>query len=125
MARQPCILVTGGAGFVGKRLCERLVGDGHRVISLDNYFAGTREHPVPGVDYRDGHTKDIAAHVPEAPDRIYHLGEYSRTEKSLSEPRLVLDLNITGTAGVLAFWRAKKCKLRSEEHTSELQSHVN
>ena len=111
------ILVTGGAGFVGRRLCERLVGDGHRVISLDNYFAGTREYLVSGVDYRDGHTKDIAAHVPEAPDRIYHLGEYSRTEKSLSEPGLVLDLNITGTAGVLEFWRQRhqgnreRCKL--------------
>ncbi len=105
------ILVTGGAGFVGRRLCERLVGDGDRVISLDNYFAGTREHAVPGVEYREGHTKDVARHIPETPDLIYHLGEYSRTEKSLTEPDIVLDLNITGTAGVLEFWRNKKCKL--------------
>ena len=36
------ILVTGGAGFVGSHLCERLLHDGHEVISLDNYFTGTK-----------------------------------------------------------------------------------
>ena len=40
MARKR-ILVTGGAGFLGSHLCERLVDDGHDVICLDNYFTGT------------------------------------------------------------------------------------
>ncbi len=111
MTNQKLILVTGGAGFIGSHLCERLVADGHRVISLDNYFTGSREHPVPGVDYREGHTKDIVQHVSETPDLIYHLGEYSRVEVSLTEPSLVWDLNIAGTFGVLEFWRAKGCKL--------------
>jgi nucleoside-diphosphate-sugar epimerase len=35
------ILVTGGAGFLGSHLCDRLVQEGHNVISLDNYFTGT------------------------------------------------------------------------------------
>ena len=38
------ILVTGGAGFVGSHLCERLIGDGHDVICLDNFFTGRREN---------------------------------------------------------------------------------
>jgi UDP-glucuronate decarboxylase len=38
------ILVTGGAGFIGSHLCERLINDGHEVICLDNYFTGTRKH---------------------------------------------------------------------------------
>jgi UDP-glucuronate decarboxylase len=38
------ILVTGGAGFVGSHLCERLVNDGHDVICLDNYFTGTKDN---------------------------------------------------------------------------------
>ncbi|WP_310539713.1 NAD-dependent epimerase/dehydratase family protein [Phenylobacterium sp.] len=105
------ILVTGGAGFIGSSLCARLVADGHRVISLDNYFAGTKYAHVAGVDYRDGHTKDVAALVPETPDLIFHLGEYSRVEKSLLEPATVWDLNKAGTFGVLEFWRAKGCKL--------------
>lgn len=105
------ILVTGGAGFVGSHLCERLVALGHTVISLDNYFTGTPENHVEGVIYRTGHTKDIAEHIPETPDIIFHLGEYSRIAPSLSEPDVVWDLNIAGTLAVLEFWRAKKCKL--------------
>jgi len=111
MASQKLILVTGGAGFVGSHLCERLVADGHRVISLDNYFTGSKDNHVAGVDYREGHTKDIEKHIPETPDLIYHLGEYSRVAKSIEEPALVFDLNIVGTFGVLEFWRKKKCKL--------------
>lgn len=115
MAAKETILVTGGAGFIGSHLCERLVAQGHKVISLDNYFAGSRNNHVAGVEYREGHTKDIAVLVPEVPDMIYHLGEYSRVEVSLSEPERVWDLNAAGTFGVLEFWRQKnkekKCKL--------------
>lgn len=105
------ILVTGGAGFVGANLIRRLVADGHRVISLDNYFAGTREAHVPGAEYREGHTKDIEALVPETPDLVFHLGEYSRTEQSLEEPAMVLDLNARGTAAVVEYCRRKGAKL--------------
>jgi len=104
-------LVTGGAGFIGSHLCERLIKDGHRVISLDNYFTGRKENHVEGVEYLEGHTKNIASIATEDVDLIYHLGEYSRTEISLSEPDIVWDLNIAGTFGVLEFWRKKKCKL--------------
>ena len=38
------ILVTGGAGFLGSHLCDRLIGDGHEVICLDNFFTGRREN---------------------------------------------------------------------------------
>jgi UDP-glucose 4-epimerase len=111
MEKQKLIVVTGGAGFVGSHLCERLVKDGHRVISLDNYFMGSRENHVVGVEYREGHTKDIAKLIPEIPDIIYHLGEYSRVAASLKEPEVVFDLNMAGTFAVLEFWREKKCKL--------------
>lgn len=112
---QQLALVTGGAGFIGSHLCARLVRDGYRVISLDNYFTGSKDNHVEGVEYREGHTKDIATLVPETPDIIYHLGEYSRVEVSLTEPALVWDLNKDGTFGVLEFWRQKNktatCKL--------------
>ncbi len=76
------ILVTGGAGFVGSHLCERLSREGHRVISLDNYSAGTTDNHVEGVEYRRGDTRHIEALVPETPDLVYHLGEYARVEQS-------------------------------------------
>ena len=54
------ILVTGGAGFIGSNLIKKLVQDtSNRVVSLDNYFAGTRENHVAGAEYIEGHTKDI------------------------------------------------------------------
>lgn len=105
------ILVTGGAGFVGSHLCARLLSQDHRVISLDNYFTGSKDNHVAGVEYREGHTKDIATLVPEKVDVLYHLGEYSRVAKSIEEPHRVWDLNVTGTLAVLEFWRIQKCKL--------------
>lgn len=108
---QKLTVVTGGAGFVGSHLCERLVTEGYRVISLDNYFTGTPDNHVADVEYRTGHTKDIAQHIQETPDIIFHLGEYSRIAPSLTEPAKVWDMNTTGTCAVLEFWRQAKCKL--------------
>jgi len=105
------ILVTGGAGFIGSHLCERLVKDGYKVISLDNYFTGLKENHINGVLYIEGHTKDIEKHITEIPDLIYHLGEYSRVEKSLDEPGLVWDLNVHGTFAVLEFCRKHTIKI--------------
>lgn len=105
------VVVTGGAGFIGSHLCERLVREGHRVISLDNYFTGSLENHISGVDYREGHTADIERLVPETPDLIYHLGEYARVEQSVFEAEIVEDLNTRGTRGVIEFWRKRASKL--------------
>ncbi len=111
MTAQKLILVTGGAGFIGQHLCERLVAEGHKVISLDNYFTGSHENHVSGVEYREGHTKDIEKLVSESPDLIYHLGEYSRVEKSFEDIETVWDLNQFGTFAVLEFARRRGAKL--------------
>lgn len=111
MSHQKLVVVTGGAGFVGSNLIKRLLAEGYRVISLDNYFAGSHEAHIAGAEYREGHTRDIEALVPETPDLIYHLGEYSRVEQSLQEPDVVWDLNIFGSHAVFEFWRKRKCKL--------------
>lgn len=106
------IIVTGGAGFIGSHLIEQLVKNkDNKVISLDNYFTGSKTNHIKGAIYRQGHTKNISHHIKEKPDIIYHLGEYSRVAASLAEPDLVWDLNIAGTYGVLEFWRKHKCKL--------------
>ncbi len=105
------ILVTGGAGLVGTNLCRRLITEGNTVISLDNYFTGSKDNHVSGVEYREGHTKDITRLVPETPDLVYHLGEYSRTEKSFEDVETVFDLNVVGTFAVAEFCRKKNVKL--------------
>jgi len=111
MAAQKLVVVTGGAGFVGSHLCERLHKEGYRVISLDNYFTGTPDNHIEGVEYRTGHTKNIESLIPETPDLLFHLGEYARTEKSFEDVELVWDLNKSGTFAVLEFCRRKDCKV--------------
>lgn len=105
------ILVTGGAGFIGTALCRRLQAAGHAVISLDTYFTGSRENHVPGVEYREGHTKEIERLISDPLDLVFHLGEYSRVERSLTEPAVVWDLNQQGTSAVLEFCRKRNTKI--------------
>jgi UDP-glucuronate decarboxylase len=69
------ILVTGGAGFIGSHLCERLLGEGHEVLCLDNFFTGAKRNIIhlmdnPGFELiRHDITQPILLEV----DRIYNL----------------------------------------------------
>lgn len=111
MAEHKNILVTGGAGFVGSHLCERLANDGHRVISLDNYSTGSKENHVAGVTYREGDTRNVATLVTEPVDLVYHLGEYARVEQSFADVAKVLQYNVVGTQAVLEYCRNHGTKL--------------
>jgi UDP-glucose 4-epimerase len=104
---QKTILVTGGAGFVGSHLCERLFNDGHKVISLDNYFTGSPSNHIEGVTYIDGDTRDIEKHISFIPDIVFHLGEYPRVEQSFKDIAQVLEYNAQGTQAVLEFCRKR------------------
>jgi UDP-glucose 4-epimerase len=100
------ILVTGGAGFVGSHLCERLFELGYEVTSLDNYFTGSASNHVPGVDYISGTTEHINDIFRTRKfDRVYHLGEYSRVEQSFDDIELVWQFNKLGTYEVLNYIR--------------------
>jgi len=105
------VLVTGGAGFIGSHLCERLATEGHNVISLDDYSTGSEANHVPSVDYRKGSTKDISALIPEQIDLVFHLGEYARVEQSFTNVARVLESNTQGTQAVLEFVRINRPKL--------------
>jgi len=104
------VLVTGGAGFIGSHLCERLVKD-NKVYSLDNYFTGSKNNHIDGVEYIEGNTKDISKLIDFTPDIIYHLGEYSRVEQSFDDMRKVYEFNKIGTFEVLEFVRNRGSKL--------------
>lgn len=106
------ILITGGAGFVGSHLAEALVQQGHHVISYDNYSTGSVENHVAGVVYINGDTQFLEHYeFMEAPDLVYHLGEYSRVEQSFDDINRVHLFNTNGTFKVLEAVRKWGCKL--------------
>lgn len=106
------VLVTGGAGFVGSNLCQRLVSSGqYEVHSLDNYFTGSESNHVCGVNYIRGDVADVAKLVDFSPDYIYHLGEYSRVEQSFDDIETVWEYNKNSTFRLLQFCRTVDCKL--------------
>ena len=69
------ILVTGGAGFIGSHLCERLLNEGHEVVCLDNYFTGTKRNIVHLLDhpYFELIRHDITMPFYMEVDEIYNL----------------------------------------------------
>ncbi len=112
MTKNQRVVVTGGAGFIGSHLIEALLAEGQsEVVCLDNYFTGSRDNHIAGATYVEGHTKDIATLLPEAPDLVFHLGEYSRVEQSFHDAEKVWDLNTRGTFAVLEYCRAHKAKV--------------
>ena len=105
------VLVTGGAGFIGSHLCERLTQDGNNVTSLDNYSTGSESNHVDGVVYIKGKTTNIDELITFTPDIIYHLGEYSRVEQSFNDIEKVWNSNKDGIFAVLQFCRKTKAKI--------------
>jgi UDP-glucose 4-epimerase len=106
------ILVTGGAGFVGSHLCERLsLNPNYEVFSLDNYFTGSEKNHIEGVNYIKGDSCDIFNLVNFYPDMVYHLGEYSRVEQSFDDIETVWRYNKDGIFAVLEFVRRAGCKI--------------
>ena len=106
------ILVTGGAGFIGSNLCEKLSEDpNNEVHSIDNYFTGSVANHVDNVTYIVGDVCDIDTLVNFSPHIIYHLGEYSRVEQSFDDIEKVWKFNKGGIFSILEFVRRTKSKL--------------
>jgi UDP-glucose 4-epimerase len=100
------MLVTGGAGFIGSHLVERLLRDGHTVRVLDNFSSGKRENLAPFAseieiiegDIRDAETVKRAASGVEV---VFHQGAVPSVPRSIADPELSYSANITGTLTVL------------------------
>jgi UDP-glucose 4-epimerase len=103
---QRLYLVTGGAGFIGSHICERLVQDGHRVRVLDNFFAGKESNlesfkadiEVIRGDIRDARTVSEAM---RGVDIVFHEAALGSVPRSVADPVTTHDVNITGTLNVL------------------------
>ena len=98
-------LVTGGAGFVGTNLIERLLKDGHKVDSYDNYSTGDKKNEQKGCQY---YNIDIAKEkftTSQKFDVIFHLAALARIQPSISNPIECLENNFNGTLNMLEYAR--------------------
>ncbi|MGA1974963.1 MAG: NAD-dependent epimerase/dehydratase family protein [Conexivisphaerales archaeon] len=104
-------VVTGGAGFIGSHLVERLLADGDDVMIIDNFYTGKAENlPKSGIfKLHQGPSGDIASVVKEA-DIVYHLGMYSSSPMYKENPRLVADV-VAEAIAVYEFAKKTRCKL--------------
>ncbi len=109
----PTSLVTGGAGFLGSHLCDRLLADGHRVICVDNLDTGTLEnieHIRSGdFEFRE---HDMTRHldVGESIDEVFHLASPASPIDYLRLPLHTLKVGSYGTHNALGL--AKKHRAR-------------
>ena len=107
-------LVTGGAGFIGSHLSEELVRRGHRVRVLDNLSTGKRknlEH-IPGVELLVGDVADLdmCRRAVEGIDYVLHQGAIASVPRSVLDPIVSNNANVTGTLNILLAARDAKVK---------------
>jgi UDP-glucose 4-epimerase len=95
------IAVTGGAGFIGSHLADRLIAQGHEVLVIDDLSSGKRENVSPAATFikKDIRT-DITRHL-KGCDAVFHLAADPDVRSSAEKPRKSLDLNMLGTFSLL------------------------
>ncbi len=108
------VLVTGGAGFIGSHLCERMLADGHRVVAMDNLVTGDLrniEHLLPEERFSFVH-QDVTEfiHVSGRLDYILHFASPASPIDYLELPIQTLKVGALGTHKVLGLARAKKAR---------------
>ncbi|MEA2647375.1 MAG: UDP-glucose 4-epimerase [Chloroflexota bacterium] len=98
------VLVTGGAGFIGSNLADRLVADGHHVVVLDDLSSGKREQvPAAANFYQmelDSRWIDRVVNR-EKPDAVCHLAAQISVRRSVEDPLFDARVNILGSIGLV------------------------
>jgi len=100
-------LLTGGAGFIGSVLANRLAGEGHTVLVLDDLSAGDPRRLRPEVLLTRGDVKDVPKlwTLLQGVDCVYHLAARVRVPESVHYPAEYNDVNVTGTVAVMEAMR--------------------
>ncbi|OGL63596.1 MAG: NAD-dependent dehydratase [Candidatus Tectomicrobia bacterium RIFCSPLOWO2_12_FULL_69_37] len=109
-------VVTGGAGFIGSHLSDRLIGLGHEVVCVDNYITGNPAHIEALLERGQGrfslHKHNISEHVTiEGPvDAIFHMASPASPVDYLQYPIQTLKVGSLGTHNALGLALAKKAR---------------
>lgn len=98
------ITVTGGAGFIGSHLVDRLIEDGHTVQVIDNLYTGNKEFvhskaQFVELDIRDPNLYSVLEEF--RPDYIFHEAAQTEVSTSMSDPMLDCDINLIGLINLL------------------------
>lgn len=115
------ILVTGGAGFIGSHLCERLLSEGNEIICLDNFFTGSRENIYSLLDnkrfelIRHDITREIFLEV----DEIYNLACPASPVHYQYNPIKTIKTSVMGAINMLGMAKRVKAKIL-QASTSEV-----
>ncbi len=106
------ILVTGGAGFIGSHLIDRLMTDGHEVICLDNFYTGHKRNLLKWLDhpYFELIRHDITEPIRLEADQVYHLACPASPVHYQYNPVKTIKTNVMGTLNMLGL--AKRVKAR-------------
>lgn len=100
------VLVTGGAGFIGSHIVDRLISDGHEVVLIDNLATGKRENLNPRAEFHEADISnyDSIKDLFNGVDAVFHTGALARLTPSVKNPLPAHASNVTGTLNVL--WAA-------------------
>ena len=111
------ILITGGAGFIGSNLSEKLLNDGHQIICIDNLITGNYDnikHLLENTNFKflniDIQEKNLVENINEKIDEIYHLASIASPDKYKLYPFDTIFTNIIGTKNILDLCVIHKCK---------------
>ncbi len=114
MANGKRALVTGGAGFIGSHLCERLLDEGYRVVCVDNLITGSFENVAhladsPNFEYAE---HDVTKHMndPGPLDEVYHFASPASPKDFERIPIQILEVGSSGTQNALELARAKAAR---------------
>lgn len=115
------ILVTGGAGFIGSHLCERLLNEGNEVICLDNYFTGSKRNIIPLMDnpYFEIVRHDITESYYIEVDEIYNLACPASPVHYQHNPIKTIKTSVMGAINMLGLAKRIKAKVL-QASTSEI-----
>jgi UDP-glucuronate decarboxylase len=121
MTEQQSILVTGGAGFLGSHLCERLLGQGHNVLCVDNFFTGRKRN----IEHLLGDTRfELVRHDVTFPlyvevDAIYNLACPASPIHYQHDPVQTTKTSVIGAINMLGLAKRLKCRI-FQASTSEV-----
>jgi UDP-glucuronate decarboxylase len=115
------VLVTGGAGFLGSHLCERLIAQGHNVLCVDNYFTGSKENLARLLDDPsfEAMRHDVTHPLYVEVDEIYNLACPASPVHYQFDPVQTMKTSVMGAINMLGLAKRVKAKIL-QASTSEV-----